>query len=503
MCKHDRDNKESAGRRDADDVKRVAKDEGSEKATEKMLDDVHQSEKKNGSGSDEHREYIKDYTEKLEKDGLLPTLAVEWLKGKHGKLDKNGDGSVDDDEMDSVIKGSDDGKIDKHLLKALRGAENGDDDDGKKLLDIIRRTNDDGDDHKGVSLKDAQEYLNNLKVTNMLMKDDGKLYKMLENIHEHRHKHHGDGDHGDHDGDDKHKGKIDKDDIKELLDDIKDHPGKHGLSAEEIAALQRLRDNWDESFIKALRDGDGLTRKAMLEGVGKKDEKEVLKALEGSDEGDGTEAAAPTETSTQSADGTGGGDTEGAGTAVEVLAKNPEIIVAITDQNGMVARDKLDQYISQMSGKGSSEELNALYNLRRNFDALSEGKTEISLDKLTKRAYGDGASFDDRLKANGNAPMSAADRSGLETQIGNDPVLLGKLTDGNGTITRRTIQSFNDELALAERNGLPPHYTPEQIHAVRQLSNSFNVISERQNWINPFAIDKTNGVEDWRKRQSA
>lgn len=501
MCKHDRDNKESAGRRDADDVKRVAKDEGSEKATEKMLDDVHQSEKKHGSGSDEHREYIKDYTEKLQKDGLLPTLAVEWLKGKHGHLDSNGDGAIDDDEMSKAIDKSDDGKIDKHLLKALRNAENGENDDGKKLLDIIRRTNDDGDGHKGVSLKDAEEYLNNLKLTNMLMKDDGKLYKLLENIHDRRHGRHGDGDHDD--DDDKHRGKIDRDDIKDLLDDIKDHPGKHGLSADEIAALKRLHDNWDESFIKALREGDCLTRKALLDGVGKKDEKDVLKALEGSDEGDGSEAAAPTETTTTAATSTTSGDSEGAASAVEVLAKNPELVVAITDQNGMVARDKLDQFISQMAGKGSSEELNALYSLRRNFDALSEGKNEVSLDKLTKRAYGEDARFGDRLNQNGNGPISAADRGGLEQQIGNDAVLLGKLTDGNGTITRRTIQSFNDELALAERNGLPPHYTPEQIAAVRKLSNSFNVISENQDWINPFAIDKTNGIEDWRKRQSA
>jgi hypothetical protein len=275
----------------------------------------------------------------------------------------------------------------------------------------------------------------------------------------------------------KHDGKISPDDLQRYMAQYQFDKSHNSLSSQETPQnyqfVQNLNNHWDDPAMQNLKSNGEMTFQS-LESAGNFSSLNAMLSAEKINQS----TASPTKPGDTTTPGNASGllDT----TVTDVLAKQPQILAAITDGNGNIVKSKVEAMLASMSpnapemsvDRSFRDPYSMLSELDQNWNSMAskfsnDGGKSINLDQVASTGFDGHQTFDDRLRRDGNEPISSQDRSALVQFIDSNPQFLA---NGSGIITKQTIDN-------AYANGKALDFTAEEQHYVQMLHDSFDYLA--------------------------
>jgi len=383
--------------------------------------------------------YLKSVTEQLVANKTLPDIAVAWGADNRNRIGEGGNPGV----FDLSLVAHDGNSVDQVMATQLIS-------DFGQVAGVGSGDTSRIHDSDWTAWTD-QHQIENVKansISGLFSSSDGKLNGTLF-------------DYLDSLPGGKHDQKITPDDFKRYIDKYNFDAKNHQLSAEQTPAdlklVQFLNDNWDSPAVKQMRTTEysyrapiqygALTPESMAAAGNFSSAESMIKS---------EKIEAPT-VKKQSP------NTELETTTADVFAKNPGLLDTLTDGKGNIGKEQVSNMLDVMKTTEPSNTNNRnfmdiykmLDGLNKNWDALSkfsnDGDKTINLDKLTAYGFDGKEDFADRLRRDGEQPISQNDRSAVVAYCTNNKLFLA---DSNGNINKPVIDAVfahSDRLTAPQR----------------------------------------------------
>ncbi len=410
--------------------------------------------------------YLKSVTENLVANKTLPDLAVAWGADNRNRIGEGGNPNL----FELSMVGNDRNAIDQVMAPVLSSefsqiAGVGSGDQGR-IHDS---------DWDAWSKQHQTLNVEHNTTSGLLQTTDGKLTSTLFDYIDAA-----PGGNNDH--------RIDQDDLHryeaQYNFDAKNHQLSSHQTPEDLKLVQFLDKNWDDPSVKQLREHTLTGGRGMI-GVGPitLDSLKSAGNFSSVDQMINGETVKPeTVTPASGKAGTTDSPTKFAEksletTTADVLAKNPGILEAVTDSNGNIVKEKVDQLLHSMipaekmesNDRSFTDTFKMLNGLENNWGELSkqfsnDGGKSLNLNNITEDGFDGKQQFADRLKRDGDEPIDSAARLELVQFCKTHHSFLA---DKRGIIHKHAIdQAFADSSQLSDQEKL----------YVTQLHNSFEYL---------------------------
>lgn len=484
MCKPGQEAAKKDAQTDATNVQK-AFDEGGAKAAYKILDDQQKENQKNGLSAEDTKAWNDEMTKQLKEKGILPELAVAHVEAnaKDFKNRQNQyDNSIDVDRVENAaLKAQIDGNsLHKELLDSFNSQY-------EQLRD--KEGHRDGAYTPGLSGEDLTKYLDERgknarenHAINQQRNEDKKwakefadegFFKTLDGYNDNN----------------KKDGHISKGDLDKFLKDVKEDPDiAKRFTPEQIKAAEEARkafdrkDSEDQKKGGLIQDGgylglgtDTITRDSISKGLGYQNMEDMKaklpKELEKTPEAQPEVAKQGNKEISQ----------EEQKKVVEGLAKDPDLLKKLTDANGVITKEKVDELFKTILPKDvqgpqqlTEAQRDIVSKLHDSYNKLpKDGKGNVTAESITKGAFGASETFDHQLRMQKNHEPTQEEMTNLKKQL-EDPKFLARVTNKDGKITPESLAAA--ALPLKENDKA---YTPEQKAALATLNDSYNVLAKK------------------------